>query len=126
MFVLVLAAGAFMRLYALGQVPRGINSDEAMSAYQAYTLLTSGIDLNGYHNPVYFVAWGGGMNALEIYLMIPFIRLLGLTELAIRLPQAILGVISLPVFFYCFAACLMKRQHGLGFSCSRSARGTLC
>lgn len=35
MFVLVLAAGAFMRLYALGQVPRGINSDEAMSACSA-------------------------------------------------------------------------------------------
>ena len=115
MFVLVLAAGAFMRLYALGQVPRGINSDEAMSAYQAYTLLTSGIDLNGYHNPVYFVAWGGGMNALEIYLMIPFIRLLGLTELAIRLPQAILGVISLPVFFLLLRRLFDETTAWIGF-----------
>jgi 4-amino-4-deoxy-L-arabinose transferase-like glycosyltransferase len=86
-----------------------------MSAYQAYTLLTSGIDLNGYHNPVYFVAWGGEMNALEIYLMIPFIRLLGLTELAIRLPQAILGVISLPVFFLLLRRLFDETTAWIGF-----------
>lgn len=99
LFALVFLIGAFLRFYALGQVPRGVNCDEAMSAYQAYTLMTSGIDLNGYHNPVYFVAWGGGQSILLSWLMVPFIRLFGLTEFAIRLPQAIIGTLCLPVFF---------------------------
>lgn len=80
-------------------MPSGIDQDEAMAAYQAYTTLTEGIDLHGYHNPVYFEAWGNGMNALEIYLMIPMIQLFGLTDFAIRLPQAILACLSIPVFF---------------------------
>lgn len=99
LFLLLLLVGVLIRFYALGRVPQGVNQDEAMAGYQAYTLMQSGIDLTGYHNPVYFIAWRDGMNALETYLMMPFIAIFGLTEFAIRLPQAIFGAISLPVFF---------------------------
>ncbi len=93
------AAGFAVRLYKLGTVPYGLNQDEAFAGYNAYSLLHYGIDASGYHNPVYFVAWGSGMNALETYLMIPFIKWLGLTVTAVRLPQAILGCISIIVFY---------------------------
>lgn len=39
------------------------------------------------------------MNALEIYFMIPFIRLLGLSTLSIRLPQLIISILSLIVVY---------------------------
>lgn len=99
LFVLILAVGMLVRLVGLGAMPEGVEQDEAMAAYQAYTTLTEGIDLHGYHNPVYFEAWGNGMNALEIYLMIPMIQLFGFTDFAIRLPQAILACFSIPVFY---------------------------
>lgn len=49
--------------------------------------------------PAFLVSWGGGQNVLLSYLMIPFIKILGLTALAIRLPMAILGCISLVIMY---------------------------
>ncbi len=99
LFVLILIVGILVRFVHLGPMPSGLEQDEAMAAYEAYVTLTDGIDLNGYHNPVYFEAWGNGMNALEIYLMIPMIQIFGLTDFAVRLPQAILACLSIPVFY---------------------------
>ena len=62
LFVLILAVGMLVRLVGLGVMPEGVEQDEAMAAYQAYTTLTEGIDLHGYHNPVYFEAWGQPAN----------------------------------------------------------------
>ena len=95
----LLALGAFMRLWRLGQVPAGIHQDEAFSAYEAYCLLEDGKDSWGYAFPVYFTAWGSGMNALGIYLMTPFVALFGLTAWAIRMPQAIVACLTLPAFY---------------------------
>ncbi len=99
LFLLILIVGILVRTLQLGALPAGVDQDEAMSAYQAYTTYTQGLDLNGYHNPVYFEAWGNGQSALLSYLMIPFIAVFGLTDLAIRLPMAIVGILTLPVFF---------------------------
>lgn len=49
--------------------------------------------------PAFLVAWGGGQNALLSYLMIPFIKVLGLNLLSVRLPMAILGCISLVIMY---------------------------
>lgn len=98
LLVAVLAVGAAARLLFLADFPAGINQDEAYAGYEAYSLLHDGVDSHGYHNPVYLVAWGSGMNALYTYLSIPFVGLFGLTTWATRLPQAILGVLTLFVF----------------------------
>jgi len=91
--------GVVVRLLNLGSMPDGVNQDEAMAAYESYSLIKTGVDMSGYQYPVYLEAWGDGMNALETYLMIPMIRLFGLELFAIRLPQAILGCLCLPVFY---------------------------
>lgn len=49
--------------------------------------------------PAFLVAWGGGQNALLTYLIIPFIKIFGLNELAVRLPMAILGCMSLIIMY---------------------------
>ena len=95
LFIIILAVGIIARVLWFGQVPAGMNQDEAFAAYEAYSLLTTGLDTAGYPFPVYLTAWGSGMNALESYLMIPFIALFGLEVWAVRLPQLIVGVLSL-------------------------------
>ena len=95
LFVVFLIVGIAARVWRFGQVPAGMNQDEAFAAYEAYSLLTTGLDTAGYPFPVYLTAWGSGMNALESYLMIPFIALFGLEAWAVRLPQLIVGVLSL-------------------------------
>lgn len=111
-FWLILAAGIFARAYQFGSVPGGINQDEAFAAYEAWSLLKYGIDTAGYHNPVYLTAWGSGMNALETYLMMPFIALFGLESWAIRLPQLIVAVLSIWVV-YLLVRRLVNEKAGL-------------
>lgn len=98
-FFVILAIGIFVRCLRFGMVPAGLNQDEAFAGYEAYSMMHYGMDTAGYTNPVYLVAWGSGMNALESYLMMPFIAIFGLTPFAIRLPQVILGVASLFVVY---------------------------
>ncbi len=90
--------GISVRLYAFGSVPRGLHQDEASAAYDAFALLHYGIDRHGFHNPVAFVAWGSGMFALVSYAAMPFIAVLGLTTLAVRLPCLLAGIAGLLLF----------------------------
>lgn len=99
LFYILLFAGIFIRLYRFGSIPEGLNQDEAFAGYEAFSLLNYGIDSHGYINPVYFVSWGSGMNTLNSYLMIPFMKIFGVNEFSVRLPQFILSVATLPVFY---------------------------
>ncbi len=110
---LLLALGAFARCFRFGTAPPGLNQDEAFAAYEAWALLTAGVDSSLHRWPVYLTAWGSGMNALESYLMIPFLALFGVKTWVIRLPQLLLALASLPAAF-----CLGRRVAG--------TRGGLC
>ena len=99
LFILIMAAGLFIRLWQFGNVPDGINQDEAFAGYEAYSILHYGKDSFGYHMPVYLTAWGSGMNVLNSYLMIPFIAVFGLKTWVIRIPQVIVAVLSLWVCY---------------------------
>lgn len=95
LFWLSLLIGILARTFMFGEVPGDINQDEAFAGYNAYTLLHYARDSYGYRLPVYLTAWGSGMNALESYLMIPFVALFGLKIWAIRLPMLLVGIFSL-------------------------------
>lgn len=92
---LLFLLGLLARVWLFGEVPGGLNQDEAFAGYEAWSLLHGGMDTAGYHFPVYLTAWGSGMNALESYLMIPFIALFGLKTWVIRLPQLCVALLSL-------------------------------
>lgn len=93
--------GAALRIFRLGSLPGGYQMDEAYSAWNAFSLYHTGIDSAGYSFPVYFEAWGHGMNALNSYLMLPFIALCGghVNLLIIRLPQLLVSLGSLAAIY---------------------------
>jgi 4-amino-4-deoxy-L-arabinose transferase-like glycosyltransferase len=97
----ILLIGFFLRLFLLGRFPAGgaVNVDEATAGYEAYSMLRTGADYTGYVHPMYFYSWGSGMNVLESYCQMPFIAVFGLTAFAVRIPQALLGCITLPAFY---------------------------
>ena len=99
-FILLILAGATVRLALLGDIPSGLHQDEALSGYNAWAILEYGVDQHGYKNPVYLIGWGGGQSALYGYFSMPFIQALGLNELSVRLAMALLGVMSLFVMYY--------------------------
>ena len=96
---IILIIGMLIRIVGIADMPNALNCDEASAGYEAFSLLNYGIDRNGNHNPSFLVAWGSGQNALLTYLIIPLIKIFGLKTIAIRLPMAILGCVSLVILY---------------------------
>ena len=96
---LLFFVAAVIRLLWLSDFPGGLNQDEASSGYDAWALLTEGIDRHGVSWPVHFIAWGSGQNALYAYFSIPFIAIGGLNVTSLRMAAAVLGIIGLWIFW---------------------------
>ena len=102
----ILLLGILVRVVGIGEAPRGFNQDEASAGYDAFAIAKYGIDRNGIHNPVHLIAWGSGQNAAYSWLCMPFIALLGLSVWSVRLPMALVGCVSLVIFYF-----LLKNIH---------------
>jgi hypothetical protein len=91
--------GLCLRAWRFGELPPGLNQDEASTAYDAFSLVHFGVDRHGFRFPVVLVSWGSGMYALASYVEAPFIWLFGLRVWSARLPFLIAGVIAIPLFY---------------------------
>ncbi len=108
--VLTAAVAVFVRVYQFGIVPGGMNQDGAMAAVDAAALLEYGTDHYGMRFPVFLTAWiYAQMASLLSYLMIPFIKVLGLTVVAARLPQLIASLLGL-LFLYLLVRDIFDRD----------------
>ncbi len=104
--------GVFARTWEYGHLPPELNADEASIGVEAYNLAHFGVDRNGISYPVHFIAWGSGQNALYGYVLIPFVAVLGLSPLVVRLPMLLAGITSLPVMYF-VATRTFNRRIGL-------------
>lgn len=109
----IFVIGSLVRLISIGKFPNALNVDEASSGYDAFSLMKWGMDRGGNSYPVYLYAWGSGQSVLYSYLTIPIIAITGLTEYGIRLPMAIIGVISLYVFYYLVKNIFDNKKFGM-------------
>jgi len=82
----------FLRFWNLGNVPIGLNIDEASYGWDAYSLLKSGHDQWGIPWPLHLKSFGDYKPAALSYTMIPFIKFLGLNTFSTRLPSALAGL----------------------------------
>lgn len=96
----ILLLGVLVRVVGISSAPRGFNQDEASAGYDAFAILKYGMDRNGIRNPVHLIAWGSGQNAAYSWLCMPFIALFGLSVWSVRIPMAIVGCVSLVVFYF--------------------------
>jgi len=106
--VIVLVAAA-LRLPGLERVPPPLCQDEASRGYDAWCLLETGADRHGARWPFFLESFGQGdyTAALSTYLTIPFVAVLGPTPLAMRLPDALFGVLTVVVLH-----AWLRRQFG--------------
>ncbi|MCR5101138.1 MAG: glycosyltransferase family 39 protein [Butyrivibrio sp.] len=96
----VIITGAIIRLIYLDAIPYGLQQDEASIGYEAFSLLTYGVDRNLYPYPVYPITWGsGGGSPIMIYLTMLSSSIFGTNVFSLRIVPAFLGVITLIIFY---------------------------
>ncbi len=95
LFLIFLLSGT-LRLYQLVKVPIALHGDELGVAYNAFTLLNTAKDEYGHLLPLTF---RNDFMPLIFYLSIPFVSFLGLSEIAVRLPTAIVSLVIIPLLF---------------------------
>lgn len=100
LLVLIMFLAAFLRLYKISEVPPGVNRDEASIGYTAYSLMQTGKDEYGKPFPLSFQSFGDWKLPLYVYATIPFVKLFGLNELAVRLPSAIAGTLTVLLTYF--------------------------
>jgi len=89
----VLALALLMHLPAFGQLPAGLNRDEAALGYNAYSLLKTGKDERGTSWPISITSFGDQKLPGYIYTLIPFIAMLDLSPAVVRLPSFLANLV---------------------------------
>ena len=90
--IVIILLGLFLRVYRLDSVPPGLTWDEAALGYNAYSVSQTLKDEYGNFLPLTLKSFGDYKPALYAYLIIPFMLVVGLNEIAVRLPSVFAGI----------------------------------
>lgn len=96
--ILIVVVAGFLRFYKLDTYP-ALNADEAAIGYNAYSLILTGHDEHGNSWPIHFQSFNDYKPGLYFYIVLPFVKLIGLNEWAVRIPGATFGVLSVLMVF---------------------------
>ncbi|AFZ47355.1 Oligosaccharyl transferase STT3 subunit [Cyanobacterium stanieri PCC 7202] len=111
--LLILALAIFLRIFLLASIPGGFSCDEAANAYESYSIAETLRDRYGKFLPMFINPLkNDAKEALYFYLMIPFIKILGLNEFATRLPSVLLGVLTVLTVYF-LAKEMLNKKTGL-------------
>lgn len=100
LLLIFLILGLWLRIYKLSEVPQGFNWDEAANGYNAYSLLKTGKDEFGKPWPLMMKSFGEYKTGIGSIILVPVIKVLGLSVFSVRLPNAILGSFLILAVFY--------------------------
>jgi len=106
--VLISFISFILRFWKIWQYPP-LLWDEAALGYNAYSILKTGRDEYGKLLPLIFKSFGDYKPGLYVYLVLPFVKILGLNELAVRIPSIILGALT-PLVLYLFIKDFLKDE----------------
>ena len=112
--IAILILAFLLRVPFLDRYPAGLNADEAAIGYNAYSLIKTGLDEHGTPWPSVFRSFDDYKPAVYFYLVLPFVYFMGLSVTAVRLPSALLGVISV-YFIYLLANQLFSKKTPQGW-----------
>ncbi len=114
--VAILLLAAFFRLYRSSTVPPTPSLDEVSIGYNAYSILQTGKDEYDTPFPLLLRAYDDWRPALYVYLVIPFIKFIGLSALAVRLPSVILSILTVFITYFLVKELLKKSKFTIQYS----------
>ncbi len=109
LFISILFLGSVLRSWDLGKTPLSPTWDEVALGYNAYSIFETGKDEFGKTLPVVMRSFDDYKPAFYTYLIIPSYKIFGLNEFSVRLPSAIMGILTL-VSVYFLIKKLFKRE----------------
>lgn len=100
LFSFIILVASVLRLYQLGIVPSSPDWDEVALGYNAYSILSTGRDEYGKFMPIVLRSFDDYKPALYMYFIVPLIPLFGLDIISVRLPSAILGILTVLASYF--------------------------
>lgn len=109
--LLVLTFALFLYLYRLDSIPPAVYVDEAVAAYDAYSISQTLRDHYGQLLPLNFKFFGSYTPGLYVYLQAIIIRLLGLNEFSLRLLSSVsMLAVALAIYYFFTKENLLKSK----------------
>jgi len=102
-----------IRFLWLDRSPRGLLIDEAHFGYISYSLLETGRDEHGISWPIVFKGFGDQKLPVQAYLLMPFIKLIGLNSVAVRLPSVLAGSLLVAAIYWLLREFKLKQELSL-------------
>lgn len=114
--VLIIFLAAVLRFYKLGQIPPGINWDEASIGFNAYMVSQTGRDEFGEKFPVAFRSYDDYRASLPIYLLALTFKFLPVNEWSLRFPSAFLGTFTVLLTYFLTKELFKKTPFGISLA----------
>lgn len=111
--LLMTILGGVLRFWDITKNPVSLNIDEIAYGINAYSILKTGRDEYGVFLPLTFKSVGDYKSPILIYSLVPAIALFGLNEFAIRFTTALVGVLSIPMFYLLLTSLTKKNTLAL-------------
>ncbi|MCC6711157.1 MAG: glycosyltransferase family 39 protein [Candidatus Pacebacteria bacterium] len=113
LLLLAIIVGFALRFYKLENLPVILNRDEAALAYNAYLLSETGRDEWGRVWPLALESFGDYKLPGYSWILIPFFKVFGLSDLIVRLPSALAGTLLILVFYLWLKALKITEKFSL-------------
>jgi 4-amino-4-deoxy-L-arabinose transferase-like glycosyltransferase len=99
--LLIVVLACVLRTYHIAANPPSLSWDEVSIGYNAYSILKTGKDEHERFLPIdTFIGYGDYKPPLAIYATVPFVAIFGLNELAVRLPSALFGTLTVLLTYF--------------------------
>lgn len=109
LFVLIILLALRLRVWRIDLFPVALYGDEQAFAWNAFNILKLGQDEYGSPYPLQFRSFEDYKAPIPVYLLVPFVRIFGLTPFGIRLPIILASVMTVIATYFLVRKFLNKK-----------------
>ncbi|MFA6250295.1 MAG: hypothetical protein WC686_02185 [Candidatus Shapirobacteria bacterium] len=99
LLIFITLLSIYFRLYHLSSLPPSLFADEVDAGYQAFTFNQNRTDYFGHQLPSHFQSFSDWRTPFYIYSIALVNKVIGYSDIAVRLPSVIFGSLIIPVLF---------------------------
>ncbi|MDO8619189.1 MAG: glycosyltransferase family 39 protein [Candidatus Daviesbacteria bacterium] len=100
LLIVIVLLAFFLRVYQVDAIPPAISWDEAAVGVNAYSMASYAHDEWGKFLPLVFKSFEDDKNPVHIYSTAVFVKILGLSNLSVRLPAVFFGTLNVLLIFF--------------------------